>query len=276
MKRVADRVINFGFPTIVEGGTSLAIVDPGCRTENIDQIEAHSRSLNKPVLYVVLTHGHYDHTGALGHVLKIWDSVKLVTHPNSPYKEKASYLIESDEQREFDRVKYAFLLTPGLMPEKDDMLSILLPDDGVLFIGDLSQPQGLYYEECTGVSPVPQYTDGEKYVESLQKLLSKEFKHVITADGYIMDQAEGSNALRLTLRTIEKTRQLAGELVGKRPNESVDTICEWIFDTIAYERGFSKERIRFRKTQSLGDKTHYQEWDKPGIEYFVRKAKSQV
>ena len=84
---LSENTANVGF--IAEWGLSILIEADGLRIL-LDTGSSFSTVYNAPLLGVdfstidklVLSHGHYDHTGGLREVLKIKSEVEIIAHPD--------------------------------------------------------------------------------------------------------------------------------------------------------------------------------------------------
>jgi len=128
-----------------EKSREAVVIDPG---GDFEEIEKEVKELNLAVKYIVLTHGHFDHTGALAQ-LKKSTKAKVLIHAEdapmlSPAGQPQPFLMESGADpcpadgtlREGDRIQFGestleVLHTPGHTPGG---ISLLI--DKIIFVGD--------------------------------------------------------------------------------------------------------------------------------------------
>ena len=147
-------------------GKQAWIIDPGTDFALIEQ-EATARGL-KPVC-VVLTHGHFDHLGALDAVLRRWPGLPVVlrpeerkwafTHPMNQYppfyvhQHEPASLVEAGETWACGGIEARLIPTPGHTPggqciliEKDVPAPLCFTGDTIFqeSIGRTDLPGGSY------------------------------------------------------------------------------------------------------------------------------------
>ncbi len=272
------------------GEQSLAILEPGYDAieqgsfakSSVEEILKLSQELKKPVAFIFYSHCHGDHVGNLPFYLKrIPNTVKLIGHHSSPVPEGLlrSRLIRKEQivgvlepqTMNLDGHEYRILPTPGHSWDRDD-ICVFLPKLGILEVGDLFQPQGLSYEQAGGISPVPFFYYGDDYRNSLEMLLQLPLQYLVSGHGELCNADQGRQGLKTTQKCLDRMRELSQKLIYEHPTEIPDTICEWIYDTIVYERHWSKELAQKRK-QFPTHHSDYETFDRPGIKYFVNKEK---
>ncbi|HMK61821.1 MAG TPA: MBL fold metallo-hydrolase [Dissulfurispiraceae bacterium] len=121
------------------------VIDPG---DEPDMIMDAVRKLNLKVEYIICTHGHFDHVGAVGDIRKDTDAKIVINeselHVYNSAAEMAHYFgLEFDQQPEPDvfvdeedsvsigNLKFAVLRTPGHSPG-----GITLYGEGIAVTGD--------------------------------------------------------------------------------------------------------------------------------------------
>lgn len=117
----------------------MAVIDPGDEPERIQQA---IREVGARVKYILLTHGHYDHTGAVPALHRVYPEAEIYIHPEDAHGAGSHLFPLSGEVKE---LKYyndgdtldlsghpiEVLHTPGHSPG-----SVVLKADDVLFTGD--------------------------------------------------------------------------------------------------------------------------------------------
>ncbi|MBI2568532.1 MAG: MBL fold metallo-hydrolase [Candidatus Schekmanbacteria bacterium] len=304
MEEVTEHVTQLGHPTesgvgwasLIENESSFVLVDPCFGWRVLSEEEDGSRSYTaqfeamldlliareKPVRWIFLTHSHIDRvenlefinrsfTGYRGRKSTELLNYELIVHHNSPLRSRVARRIGARDEITLDGRAYVFIHTPGHSGHRDDV-SLFLPEDKVLFCGDLCQPQGPSYEACDSVTPFQYFEFGDMAISSLERLLRLDFDFLKSASGATYRGAAGRSALEVTLQVLQRLDELARELVRENPRADSATICEWIYDTVCYERGFDAHRAYWRKTgHTVNGKTEYEVFDKPEIDNFVQK-----
>lgn len=293
MKKISPKVYITQFKTsVVEGERGLILIDPGDdevikkldgkRKLSGSLLEAYElwEETGKPIKYVILINSQKEHIFNLETLARIRRSrikdfvnYTIITHLNSPLVEGDLIKINGDLLINLDGIEIKFLSTPGPSKTKDD-LSIWLPEEEVLFVGDLLQPQGESYEEANFLSPLPYFFYGDEYLLSLEKLLQIPFNIVRTGYGHTLNSVRAKQWIEVTKTVITRIKEIVEEVLKKNINEDKSRICEKVFDTITYERNFNRE-VALRRKYALNyrDKSDFELFDCPGILYFIEKLK---
>lgn len=287
----------------VQVGGALVVMDPGEDCGSLAPAEAVDSpdttpgrlrtlvgELGIPVSHLVLSHGHPDHAHNLPAFLEL-----RRRHPAFAFTFCASWaspfvpdavaagapVVTVDDETALDVPGGPIVLvpTPGHSPRGDDV-AVWLPTQGALFAGDLPQPQGPTYEQCTFVTPFSNHADGETALASLDRLAGLPFITLLMGhDGVSFDRDGGLNALAVTSRVLRRERTLAQRLIRENPGQDRDTYVEWIHDTIAHERGVPNETSEERKWTSFrgpcpyrSRESFYRLFDVPSIESFVDRV----
>ena len=131
-------------------GKQAWIIDPGTDFDLIEQ-EVNARGLT-PVC-VVLTHGHFDHLGALDEVLRRWPGLPVVLRPFYVHQHEPASLIEAGETWACGGIEARLIPTPGHTPggqciliEKDVPAPLCFTGDTIFqeSIGRTDLPGGSY------------------------------------------------------------------------------------------------------------------------------------
>jgi glyoxylase-like metal-dependent hydrolase (beta-lactamase superfamily II) len=271
---------------VIEGENGLTIIDPGLditgRKEgagsSVGRVLELSESLRKPVQTLIITHSHIDHIFNTRTYLKRCPDLVCVGHANSPYlikllKDGVSVsVIACNVKRTVDGIDYDFIPTPGHSKAGDD-LSVFIPSKRIVHVGDLFQPQGCTYETADSISPIPYFHEGKKYLKSLDMILKLDFDFIVTGHGDVLDDTSGKRGLELTKQVLQRIKNLALKLTIENLQAEDEVVCEWIYDTIVYERNFDKSQSALRKGAGSGRAALYRRFDLPGIQFFVTHAK---
>ena len=273
----------------IEFGESLLVMDPGFEEQpTLDNLVRLQEESGRPVSHLFLSHDHSDHAdnldcffhyqdkGALDFVLVAHEKSKSATRAKA--QGRRCHLVGSDEVMVLPGGEVHLLSTPGHTPWGDD-LCVWLPSKGSLFAGDLPQPQGPSYEECTFHTDFSNHADGETVLGSLDKLLALPFEVLLMGhEGEALGKKEGRVALEITQKVLRRTKSLSQKLIAENPQEEAATYVEWIFDTISWERGMTKEKSEGRKAeghggpcQRLSPYCYYNLYDTPSIKFFISR-----
>lgn len=238
-----------------------------------DQIAGFSQRQAKPVSLIFLSHAHGDHTLDAPFYQRRFPEVRFLGHTQNraPLPRFAGLALHQTFDRDasfyVDGVELRVLMTPGHTENGED-ISLLIPAAGLVCTGDTVQPHGERYEQGEGTF-MPFYVRGDDYLQSLQRLRELNPALVQTAHH---GTYSGALALETSIRAVVRTRDLASRLLRENPGVSDDTLAEWIFDTIGYERNVPKDAVLRRR---LGEQNHYLTYDIHGINYFIAKARAE-
>lgn len=254
----------------------------GFITSNLMDLLQFSVSVGKPITRCILSHSHADHVSNAelliqrsqdinSYIGKTIIDIKIIAHKASPLRGTFLTRIFEETRLDIDGIQVLLIPTPGHSQEKDD-LSIYLPAKRVLFCGDMCQPQGREYHICEGPSPIPFFVHGDMARKSLERLMSIDFRMLMTAHGFQYSYESGMKALELTDALLDKIDVLATKLVAEHPSVDHETLAIWIYDTITHERQFDRGMAEFRKVHfdrhGISD---FQKFDKITIDFFLKK-----
>ena len=274
----------------IEWGEGLLVMDPGFESSpTLDNLLLLQAKTYKKMSHLFLSHHHYDHADNLPAFYALQAEGKLnftlVAHEKSPAIVLAKRMnlpyvaIKNDHIMKLAAGDVHVLATPGHTSLGDD-ISIWIPKMSTLFAGDLPQPQGPSYENCTFHSAFSNHSDGVTVLHSLERLCQLTPELLLMGhEGEALPEEKGLAALEITRRVLERTRHLATRLVKENPGEAKDTYVEWIFDTISWERGMDREKSEDRKCEGhkgacprLAPQSYYRLYDTHAIEFFVEAA----
>ncbi|MBS3148003.1 MBL fold metallo-hydrolase [Candidatus Woesearchaeota archaeon] len=266
-------VHNINRGSIIENNTSLTVIDPGDDAGNgavsptLSKIEEIVRTSNKPLKYAVITHGHGDHCANYFVLKRLYKGLELITHENC--KIPAKHKLKKRTSFSISGTSYDLIPTPGHCEQGDD-IAIYLPTERFLFVGDTAQPHGQSYEQCDSFTCTPAYSDGQKFIDGITLLLSLPFTSMQTGHGWQLNEYGARKSLEITRQVVERTRDLSQRLAAENRNQPNRVICEWVYRTIAYERGLAGHIVedRITKRAPLSDFVNN---DRPGILYWVKR-----
>jgi glyoxylase-like metal-dependent hydrolase (beta-lactamase superfamily II) len=135
-----------------EGGSDCAVIDPG------DDAPAILNALAQNGLtpqYILLTHGHFDHVGALRELRERYPEARTAIHAADSAKLNPDILIEDGEVCDAGGLRFRYLHTPGHTKGSGCWLC-----GDALYSGDT-----LFFEEC-GRCDLP----GGSFAEMLRSL----------------------------------------------------------------------------------------------------------
>jgi glyoxylase-like metal-dependent hydrolase (beta-lactamase superfamily II) len=260
MRKTLDNVFTSADGSVIVDKDFLVVVDAGCEEKTVKDFMKLSLEEKKPISHIFLTHFHWDHAENTKIFRKHFPNLVVIGHENN-YKAKKK--IKERKTMNLGSFNYTVILTPGHSPRMDD-ICILLEELGVIFVGDLCQPQGNKFEAVDFVTSVPYFHDGKKYIESLKKILKMDFKFMITGHGKVYNEKHAFEALEITLKTVEKMKHAAINLYKNNPKLSERKLADMIFEEVSKQRNFHGKR---RLSED------YHEIDMVGLRYWVKYAK---
>ncbi|MGN0383085.1 MAG: MBL fold metallo-hydrolase [Eubacterium sp.] len=130
----------------LEGNKEAIIIDPG---DNSDKIIRTIEKIGCNPVAIFLTHGHYDHIGAVSALKEKYDisvyaheyekklledsTLNLTSYSGNPYELKVDYLLEDEAQFELAGINIRVIHTPG---HTRGCCCYHLYENGILFSGD--------------------------------------------------------------------------------------------------------------------------------------------
>lgn len=168
---------------VVELENGCVVIDAGCSVKTIKQIT------NKPILAVLLTHGHFDHIKDIKEYNELNIPIyahkeieKIISNPmlnaslafNQPntYKIDNINYVENEQIIEIDGHKIKCIHTPG---HSVDSMCYLL-DNSILFSGDT------VFSVAVGRDDLPTGNTNE-LINSLNKILNLDYIYLYTGHG---------------------------------------------------------------------------------------------
>jgi hydroxyacylglutathione hydrolase len=154
-KQVKRHGDNFSYVVADDGCREAAVIDA---SYNADEIVKIIKAANFSLKYIIITHGHSDHTAG-NEELKRMLGGKLVAHRSS--RARFDVAVDDGDTIQIGNVKIKVIHTPGHTPDS----ICLLIDDKVLLTGDT-----LFVGEC-GRTDLPGGSSRRLYDSLFNKLL---------------------------------------------------------------------------------------------------------
>ena len=219
MRKAAEGIINkniqiCGHPTypayLVKGDRASALIEAGLNLIGPSYLRGINQTLGDCSLlnYILVTHGHYDHLGAISYLKKVIPEAKLMGHESlaillqkqkvldtmnflseqtwAYFEDIKNNLLEKDDilirpvawakgLKEGDTIELGNLNclvyeTPG---HTKDHLSFFIPEEGILFAGEALGNSIIQKEGEMKAEFLISYTDYLQSIEKLMKLLPK-------------------------------------------------------------------------------------------------------
>jgi glyoxylase-like metal-dependent hydrolase (beta-lactamase superfamily II) len=163
MKKTDGKIFTSADGSIIIDDDFLVVVDAGCEQRTVRDFLSLSKKTGKPIAYIFLSHFHWDHVYNVKAFKKSFPELVTIGHKNNY---AAEMKILEKQTLQLGTLEYDVIPAPGHSPRMDD-ICVFLKESGVLFVGDLCQPQGRSFRSVDFVTPVPYFSNGEKYIASL-------------------------------------------------------------------------------------------------------------
>lgn len=274
---------------VIELARDLVAFDPGYDGRGgptLRNVATLVEATGKPLSLLFVSHAHGDHVDNLPLFAELGQTrperypFALAAHPaGGTLRLPRPLAVERPTTVMVSGERFDLFPTPGHTRELDD-LCLFVPRRGLLFVGDLVQPQGTTYECCTFSTPVSNHVRPDLAVPSLEALAARPFTTLLMGhDGTLLDEEAGLAAIRLTLHTLRRSEALVREFARRNRHMSVDALTEQAFDRIAAERGLTPAQVEIRKIEGhggpcarLGSKSFYHLYDAPSIRWYAKAA----
>ncbi len=250
--------VTTGRAVVVEGQAGLAVVDPGDEPWGpvADDIDRLRRATGQDVRWIALTHGHPDHVANLDRARDLAPSARIVAHQASPAAPNLPIPVRGPVPWGGEVIP-----CPGHSPWGDD-LAFWLPAPRVLLSGDLVQPKGEAWDDPFYPSPYPFFTDGDRYVASLDLLLDLPVETLVTGHREVRTGPAARGWVALTRRAILAVRDAVASWRGA---EDLGCAAPEIFRALCRARRIPPDAVAARLS---GRPSAFERFDLPGIAYY--------
>lgn len=268
--------ITSGRAALVESVDDLILIDPGDESilqtgkpaGPLSDLLSHCDATGKKLGRILITHSHPDHVANLAPLLEYGKRDVRIGRPLVIASEKTRLAadIKISTETVLDQAIGLRAIPVSGHSQMCDDLAFFLADGAVLFPGDLVQPKGETWENAFYPSPYPYFTDGGAYLDSLRRLASLDFVHLVTGHREIRSGPLGREWLDTTMRAI---RTVSEEVALLTAGGDFISQARDIFIKMARSRGIEDEIIQKRMSPP-GDSA-FDRFDLPGIIYFMKK-----
>ena len=281
MRKAAEGIINkniqiCGHPTypayVVKGDRASALIEAGLNLIGPSYLQSINRILGDCSLlnYILVTHGHYDHIGAISYLKKMIPEAELLGHESLAILLQKQKVLETmnflSEQtwiyfedikknisekddilirpvalakglKEGDIIKLGSLNclvyeTPG---HTKDHLSFFIPEEGILFAGEALGNAIIQKENEMKAEFLTSYTDYLQSIEKLMKLLPK-VKIIAMSHLYYYTDDDVQKVMELAYKDTICYRDLIEKYLDME-NGSIDDAVQTMVRTEYDEKG---------------------------------------
>jgi alkyl sulfatase BDS1-like metallo-beta-lactamase superfamily hydrolase len=241
---------SFGNVGVVETDDGLVIFDIATRQFGKRVFKSLRDITDKPVKYIIYSHGHFDHCFGFSLILQEieeqnWDMPQIIAHENllnrfQKYKMLDDYhnwinsmqfasvggkqrrattaqktldptiVLKGDEEYSFKLGQYTFELYHDI-GETDDSLWMFLPEKKVLFAGDLMISG---YPNVGNPYKVQRYP--KHWAQAMERMLKKEAEYLLPGHGVLI---RGKENIKDVLSITAEAMHFVHDEVVKRMNE---------------------------------------------------------
>ena len=281
MRKTAEGIINknvevCGHPTypgyIVKGDSGSMLIEAGLNIIGPSYLKAikHVLGDDSPLDYILVTHGHYDHLGAVSYLKKMIPVAKLMGHESlagllqkqkvldtmnflseqtwAYFEDIKKIVSEKDDilirpvaldngLKEGDIIDLGNLTclvyeTPG---HTKDHLSFFIPEEGILFAGEALGNPIMQKENEIKIEFLTSYTDYLQSIEKLMKLLPK-VKIIAMSHLYYYTDGDVSKVMELAYKDTICYRDLIEKYLDME-NGNVEAAVQTMVRTEYDEKG---------------------------------------
>lgn len=197
---------------IVVNNNEAVIIETGPKN-TVKKLIEFIKKLKVKIRYVIVTHIHLDHAGAVGTLIKYFPEAKIYVHPRGAYHLINPLKLWQASQRVLGRIATEVYGEPDPVPRQnvastdDEMIlklghkrfkilhtpghashhqTVFLENDSLIFTGDSA---GMYFPDNIYIPSTPPPFKLSIYVESLKKMLSINPKRIAFTHFGIYDNA---------------------------------------------------------------------------------------
>jgi cyclase len=201
-------------------GDEVIAVDAGSDTATGKELLAKIKeTAGKPVRFLIITHAHGDHAGGIGPFVSAGATVICQERAGGPIAQlvsgeaasKAGVLLVTDSMAFYGGSRLVALYRVGPAHTQGDLV-VYLPDDKVLFVGDVATNQKAPYMQSPDVDP-------KGWEQTLIKLTKLDVDRIVFGHGPLGSK----DALTNTLTYVHKVNELAAKMISDNvPEDLID------------------------------------------------------
>ena len=199
-------------------GDEVIAVDAGSDAATGKELLAKIKeTAGKPVRFLIITHAHGDHAGGIGPFVSAGATVicqeraapAIAQLASREAGSKAGVVVVTDSVAFYGGSRRVAIYRVGPAHTQGDLV-IYLPDDKVLFVGDVATNQKAPYMQSPDVDP-------RAWEQTLAKLTKLDADRIVVGHGPLGTK----DALTNTLAYVHKVNELAAKMIADNVPESL-------------------------------------------------------
>jgi len=201
-------------------GDEVIAVDAGSDAATAKELLGKIKeTAGKPVRFLVITHAHGDHAGGIAPFVEAGATVICQEHAAPAVAtlaaretgSKAGTIVVTDSMAFYGGSRRVAIYHLGAAHTQGDLV-IWLPDDKVLFVGDIATNQRAPYMQSPDVDP-------KGWEQALAKLAKLDADRIVVGHGPLGSK----DSLSSTLAYVHKVNELAAKMIAEKvPDDLID------------------------------------------------------